>query len=61
MTKQKYENKKTISICGILDKDEMGNYIVSVEGKDNFEQYNLNEILDSSCGEIISFVSETYL
>ena len=46
MAKQKYEKKQIITICGTLDKNEDGRYIVIVEDK----EYKLNDLLEDMCG-----------
>ena len=60
MAKQKYENKRVISIVGTLDKNEDDKYIVTVEGKDTFKEYNLAEILEAMEGSVISLTSEIF-
>lgn len=58
MAKQKYEKKQIITICGTLDKNEDGRYIVTVEGKDTFKEYDLAEILEAMEGSVISLTSD---
>ena len=60
MGKQKYEQKQIISICGTLNKEDDGKYIVTVEERDNVREYSLNDILDSMDGNIISLTSEMF-
>ena len=54
MAKQGYTEKKVISIVGTLDKNEDDKYIVTVEGKDTFKEYDLAEILEAMEGSVIS-------
>ena len=60
MAKQKYENKRVISIVGTLDKNEDDRYIVTVEDKDSFQEYNLADILEELQGSVISLTSEIF-
>lgn len=46
MAKQKFEDNRVIDICGILDKDEDGEWIVLVEE----ESYSLSQYLDEMAG-----------
>lgn len=41
MARQKYEEKRVISIIGTLSKVEEGKYIVTVENGDSFKEYSL--------------------
>ena len=61
MAKQKYERKESITICGMLDVDDDGQYVVTVEDKDNSTEYELKSILDSMVGSVVTFSSESYL
>ena len=58
MAKQKYEKKQIITICGTLDKNEDGIYIVTVEDKDTFQEYDLADILEETEGHVISLSSD---
>ena len=58
MAKQKYENKRVISIVGTLDKNEDDRYIVTVEDKDTFQEYDLADILEEMEGHVISLSSD---
>ena len=58
MAKQKYEKKQIITICGTLDKNEDGRYIVTVEDKDTFQEYDLADILGEMEGHVISLSSD---
>ncbi len=60
MTKQKYEKKQIITICGTLDKNEDDRYIVTVEDKDSFQEYDLANILEELQGSVISLTSEIF-
>lgn len=58
MAKQGYTEKKVISIVGTLDKNEDDKYIVTVEGKDTFKEYDLADILEEMEGHVISLSSD---
>ena len=58
MAKQKYEKKQIITICGTLDKNEDGRYIVTVEDKDTFQESDLTDILEEMEGHVIRFSSD---
>ena len=60
MAKQKYEKKQIITICGTLDKNEDDKYIVTVEDKDTFQEYDLADILEELQGSVISLTSEIF-
>lgn len=60
MAKQGYTEKKVISIVGTLDKNEDDKYIVIVEGKDTFKEYDLAEILEAMEGSVISLTSDIF-
>ena len=60
MAKQKYEKKQIITICGTLDKNEDVRYIVTVEDKDSFQEYDLADILEELQGSVISLTSEIF-
>ena len=60
MAKQKYEKKQIITICGTLDKNEDDRYIVTVEDKDTFQEYDLTDILEELQGSVISLTSEIF-
>lgn len=59
MSKQKYEEKKVISICGELQKTD-NDYIVIVKDKDDETEYSLSDILNEMVGSIISLTSDIY-
>lgn len=60
MTKQKFEEKKVITICGILSRNDEGEYIVAVEDKNDVKIYPLDDILKSMEDSIISLTSDIY-
>lgn len=60
MAKQGYTEKKVISIVGTLDKNEDDKYIVTVEGKDTFKEYDLTEILEAMEGSVIVLTSDIF-
>ena len=60
MAKQGYTEKKVISIVGTLDKNEDDKYIVTVESKDTFKEYDLVEILEAMEGSVISLTSDIF-
>ena len=60
MARQKYEEKRTISIIGTLNKIEDGKYMVTVENGDGFKEYSLNDILDAMDECVISLTSDIY-
>ena len=60
MAKQKYEKKRVISIVGTLDKNEDDRYIVTVEDKDSFQEYDLADISEELQGSVISLTSEIF-
>lgn len=60
MAKQKYEEKKVISLCGLLNKDKTGRYIVTVEEKDSITHYDLADIFEQMEGSVISLTSEIF-
>lgn len=57
MAKQMISKSINIKVVGVLDKNEDGKYIISIEGKDNVQEYSLNEILDQCLGTEISLTS----
>lgn len=60
MAKQKYEEKKGISLCGLLAKNKEGQYIVTVEEKDSLTRYDLADILAQMEGSVISLTSAIF-
>ncbi len=57
MAKNLYEEKKIIKLIGTLDKNENGEFICTVEDKDNVQEYNVIEILEQMIGSEISLQS----
>lgn len=57
MAKNLYEEKKIIKLIGTLDKIESGDFICTVEDKDNVQEYNVIEILEQMVGSEISLQS----
>ena len=60
MARQKYEEKRIISIIGTLNKVEDGKYMVTVENGDGFKEYSLNDILDEMDECVISLTSDIF-
>ena len=60
MARQKYGEKRTISIIGTLNKVEDGKYMVTVENGDGFKEYSLNDILDAMDECVISLTSDIF-
>lgn len=60
MAKQKFEYKKVINLCGVLDKTEDGNYYVSVEDKDSTETYELSNVLEEMLGNVVNISSDIF-
>lgn len=61
MAKQIFEKKKVVNLVGVLEKNDDGEYVVVVEDKDSFTQYDLSEVLDEILGSIIFLKSEENL
>lgn len=61
MAKQIFEKKKVVNLVGVLEKNDDGEYIVVVEDKDSFKQYDLSEVLDEILGSVIFLKSEENL
>lgn len=58
MSKQRISKTKNFSLCGMLDTNEDGKYIVTIETKDNgIREYELESILDEMCGTEIELKS----
>lgn len=56
-TKMLYEKKTLTKIVGVLDK--VGEtYIITVEDKDNFQEYDLGDILDTMLGTVLTISNE---
>lgn len=59
MAKSKYELKTVLTLIGTLDKNDDGEFIVTIEKNDEIKEYNLTDILDNLCGQVISLTSES--
>jgi hypothetical protein len=57
MAKNIYTEQKVIKLVGRLNKDENGNFICTVEDKDNVQEYNVIEILEQMIGTEINLSS----
>ena len=57
MAKNIYTEQKVIKLVGSLNKDENGNFICTVEDKDNVQEYNVIEILEQMIGTEINLSS----
>lgn len=56
-TKMLYEKKTLTKIVGVLDK--VGEtYIITVEDRDNFQEYDLGDILDTMLGTVLTVSNE---
>lgn len=53
MAKMMYEDKRVLTVCGILKKTESGEFVIVVENKDNAMTYNVNNVLNSLTGQIV--------
>lgn len=54
MKKMKFVDKRFIDAIGTLDKDENGDYFLSIMNENDLvEVYYLNSILENMCGEMI--------
>lgn len=60
MAKQMFEKKEVLKLIGTVKCVAENEYIVIVRNGDLEEVYNLNEILDSIEGQVISLVSENF-
>lgn len=61
MAKQHITKSINYDICGVLSKDENDEFIITVEGSDNFTQYSLREILEEMCDNEITIKSSDVL
>lgn len=57
MAKNIYTEQKLIKLVGTLDKNNEGDFICTVEEKDNVQEYNMIEILEQMVGTEISLQS----
>ena len=57
MAKQMISKNTNIKVVGILDKNENGEYYVTIEDKDNVTSFLLNPLLEEMIGTEISLSS----
>ena len=57
MAKNIYTEQKLIKLIGTLDKNENGEFICTVENKDDVQEYNAIDILEQMVGTEISLQS----
>ena len=57
MAKNIYTEQKLIKLIGTLDKNENGEFICTVENKDDVQEYNVIDILEQMVGTQISLQS----
>ena len=57
MAKNIYTEQKLVKLVGTLDKNDEGDFICTVEEKDNVQEYNMIEILEQMIGTEISLQS----
>ena len=57
MAKNIYTEQKLIKLIGTLDKNENGEFICTVENKDDVQEYNVLDILEQMVGTEISLQS----
>ena len=57
MAKNIYTEQKLIKLVGTLDKNENGEFICTVEYKENVQEYNVLDILEQMIGTEISLQS----
>ena len=57
MAKNIYTEQKLIKLIGTLDKNENGEFICTVENKDDVQEYNVIDILEQMVGTEISLQS----
>lgn len=56
-TKMLYEKKTLTKIVGVLDKID-DNYIITVEDRDSVQEYELEDILDTMLGTVLTISNE---
>lgn len=61
MAKMEYVKKQTTKICGLLDKNDNDEYIITVQDKDYVREFALDEIIDSMVGTLVCFSNEEIL
>ena len=59
MAKMMYEDKRVLTVCGILKKTESGEFVIVVENKANAMTYNVNNVLNSLTGQIVRIDGES--
>ena len=57
MAKQMISKNKNIKVVGILDKNENGEFYVTIEDKDNVRSFLLNPLLEEMIGTEVSISS----
>ena len=57
MAKQMISKNKNIKIVGILDKNENGEFYVTIEDKDNVQSFLLSPLLEEMIGTEVTFNS----
>lgn len=55
----KYKYSHILEIVGILDKDENGKNIITIETKDETIVKDFDEIINNSLGELVAFKAIT--
>ena len=55
--KAKFERTVVLDAIGQLDKDDNGNYVLVVEGKDDVQMYALDDILRDIAGTQVQIKS----
>ncbi len=58
MAKQKYEDKRILNVVGVIDKNEDGEVMITVETKDEVTSFSFDEIITECNGREISFSCE---
>lgn len=61
MAKQHITKSINYDICGVLSKDENDEFIITIEGNENFEQFELKEILEQMCDNEVVIKSSDIL
>jgi hypothetical protein len=57
MAKQMISKNKNIKVVGVLDKNENGEFYVTIEDKDNVRSFLLNPLLEEMIGTEVSISS----
>lgn len=58
MAKSKYELKTVLTLIGLLQKNDDGEFVVTVEKNDEIREYKLNDVLENLDGQVISLTAE---